>query len=636
MNKDELQQLSEETLKRVIDNLGGCARSNQQEMTQAVAKSLAEKRNLVVQAGTGVGKSIGYLTPLLLHAALSEQVQIVATSSLALQRQITSRDAPAVAEAVEEETGKAVNVQVLKGWSNYLCRLRLNQGDDALLWDDAYSGATGAEEVAALREWGLECESGDKDDVPFKVSPASWRQVSVSRRECIGRACPFLDECFPAAAKEKAFDADVIVTNHALLAVMVGGNPEIFPDFDAVVIDEAHDLASRVRTQGTVQLWPSQIRRLARVARSLSRTGAGDLEDASHRLEAALDDCAEGLVVIRSEQLSAAMMAVDDASRSLRSSIKGAKGATEEITVARVRAGLEGIDEVMDAWSREPEQMILWIGKSRNDERYVNIAPLAVSPQLYSTLFSQHTTVLTSATLSVGGNFEQIKWASGIGRGECDYLDVGTPFDPGKQGILYVAAHLADPGRDWPDDQALAELLALVEASGGGMLGLFSSWRAAEAATEFLRENTELAVLFQRDDNVPALVEEFRRDRDSCLIGTMSLWQGVDVPGDSCRLVVLDRIPFPRPDDPIVAAQQRAAERAGRSSFHEVSLAPAALALAQGAGRLLRGMDDRGVVAILDSRIHTRRYGQYLRNSLLPYWTSTHSDTVKAALRRLA
>ena len=252
-------------------------------------------------------------------------------------------------------------------------------------------------------------------------------------------------------------------------------------------------------------------------------------------------------------------------------------------------------------------------------------------------LFDGRTVVLTSATLAVGSSFASVAGSLGLqgpGAPKWRGVDVGSPFDYRSQGILYVAKHLAKPGRGVSDEQ-LDELLELLEASGGGALGLFSSRRAAEDAAEALRERTELPILCQGDASLPSLVKEFTDDPAASLFGTMSLWQGVDVPGHSCRLVVIDRIPFPRPDDPLGTARTRATERAGGNGFMTVSASHAAVRLAQGAGRLIRSSGDRGVVAVLDSRLATARYGSFLTRSLPPLWRTTDRQTVLGALKRL-
>jgi len=244
--------------------------------------------------------------------------------------------------------------------------------------------------------------------------------------------------------------------------------------------------------------------------------------------------------------------------------------------------------------------------------------------------------VATSATLALGGKFETISKALGQPEG-FRALDVGSPFDFAKQGILYVAAHLPRPTQSGLSDAAGTELLSLVTTLGGRSLGLFSSRRAAQQAAELVRAKTDLTVLLQGDESLPILVRRFREERNSCLFGVMSLWQGVDVPGDACQLVVIDRLPFPRPDEPLAAARSEAVDASGGSGFASVSVPIAAVRLAQGVGRLIRSNDDRGVVAILDSRLETARsYGSFLRNTLPPFWYTTKPAIVQGALKRLA
>jgi ATP-dependent DNA helicase DinG len=267
----------------------------------------------------------------------------------------------------------------------------------------------------------------------------------------------------------------------------------------------------------------------------------------------------------------------------------------------------------------------------------LRVAPLSVAALLRSRLFDTSTTVLTSATLTIGGSFDAMAQAWGLADGP-DWLglDVGSPFDHAKAGILYIAAHLPAPGRDGAGSEAqLDEIATLIEACDGRTLGLFSSMRAAKAAAEAMRERLETPVLCQGDDGTAALVEQFAADPQTSLFGTLSLWQGVDVPGPSCSLVIIDRIPFPRPDDPLLTARQRAVAARGGNGFMTVAAGHAALLLAQGAGRLLRRSEDRGVVAILDSRMATARYGGYLRASLPPFWATTDRAVVTEALARL-
>ena len=638
----DLVAATSDLLAAVVASRGGDPRPQQQEMAAAVAQAIEEDGRAVIQAGTGVGKSFGYLVPTMLQASSSGKRQLVSTASLALQRQIVSSDGPAV-QAVLEERGEPVpDLALLKGWSNYLCRERLERGltGTDFLWESPSSAALGSEQVEEIRAWAEQTTTGDRDDVDFPVSRAAWSQVSVSKRECLGASCPFVEDCFPAQAREAAFAADVVVTNHALLGVYANGRPEVLPEFQTLVVDEAHDLPSRVRSQGTAQISGGIVARAARRVRRRGKVGGAALEEAADLLSAALEHSELGLVRVRADELRAALNQLDAAVAEARTSLKGPpskQGATAEGELRLARGALDELSAGTDAWSADAEHTITWISESSSGARLLNIAPLNVAHLLASNVFLGHPVVLTSATLALGGSFEQIAIQTGIDRDGADarFLDVGTSFSPEKQAILYQTPHLPPPGRDGHSAQFYDELVDLVQASGGGALGLFSSHQGALRAAEAVRAETDLTVLLQGEDNLPSLVRRFAAEPDTCLFGTLSLWQGVDVPGPACRLVVIDRIPFPRPDDPLVQAQTDAATRRRRSAFLDVSLAPAALLMAQGAGRLLRSSADRGVVAILDSRMCTRSYGDYVRRSMLGYWPTTRRETVLASLRRL-
>lgn len=636
----DLAEVCATVLERTVSDLGGQERPQQAEMVAAVASALEGGRNLMVQAGTGVGKSFGYLIPLMTRSATTGGHQLIATSSLALQRQILTKDAPVVAQAVAAELGASITYAPLKGWANYLCRYRLSGGYGAqdALWEDRDSARTSAQQLQALKEWAQESECGDRDDVPFAVGQAAWRHASVSKRECLGRKCPFIEECFPAAAREKALAADVVITNHALLGIYVNGRPDVLPAFEAVVVDEAHDLVPRVRSQGTNSLSPSIVRRASRSMKAVSSAGAERLMDVADILEAALEGVDEGLVTLRSESLSQAMSGVDQAVRDSRQDLRRETEGADDAALHLARAALDDLEGVLDAWSTEPEKTITWVSVSQVGYRTLNLAPLGVESLLAKNLFSDVPAILTSATLTIGGDFKATLRQTGMewGDNDCECLDVGTSFEPAAQGILYVASHLDEPGRDGRQNDFLEEMVDLIRASNGGVLGLFSSRSGAEAAAEYVRSQTDFEVLVQGEDALPTLVSRFREGHDTCLFGTISLWQGVDVPGPSCRLVIIDRIPFPRPNDPVTQARSRAAAQGGRNAFMEVSLAPAALLMAQGAGRLLRSSEDRGVVAVLDSRLTTKRYGEYIRRSMPPLWPTNERQVVLGALGRLS
>jgi ATP-dependent DNA helicase DinG len=285
------------------------------------------------------------------------------------------------------------------------------------------------------------------------------------------------------------------------------------------------------------------------------------------------------------------------------------------------------------------EYDVLWVSESERFGRQVNCAPLSVAGLLRSQVFDSHPVVLTSATLKIGGDFRAVAASLGLAGEDATAwrgIDVGSPFDYRSQGILYVARHLPPPGRDGIGPEALAEVAELLWAADGRTLGLFASQRSAEAAARYCREHVpERLVLCQGDAHLTRLTAEFVDDPEASLFGTLSLWQGIDVPGDTCRLVVIDKIPFPRPDDPLMQARQQAVSEAGGNGFMAVAATHAGLLLAQGSGRLIRTLTDRGVVAVLDPRLVTARYGSFLKASMPDFWMTTDRETAIGALRRL-
>lgn len=641
----EPSAIAREVLDAVVAAMGGSRREGQVEMVDRIVRALEDGSHLLVQAGTGTGKSVGYLVPLLVHCATMGERALVSTATLALQRQILTKDAPAVVDAVGAVTGVRPKVAVLKGWSNYLCLHRVDGGypDEGTLFEEfgpaaggKRSGELGAQ-VLRLREWARTTETGDRDDLVPGVPDRAWRQVSVSKRECLGKSCPLIDDCFAQASREEANDADLVVTNHSLFGIHCTGENDLFPEVGPVVIDEAHELAERVRDQASRAVSAGLVSRVARVVRSQTKADASDLEAAGLALDAALDGIEAGLLTDRPAPLLEAMRLLDDASRRAASSVQDSSADAAAKTLAR--AAVDEIRGVIAAWSAEPEEMI--VSLSRPEDRstqLLTIGPLDVAPALGLKGFGERPAVLTSATLALGGSFEAMAREAGFMITPVPWsgVGVGTPFDPAAQAIMYIAASLPDPGPGGISAPALDELVALATAARGGVLGLFSSWRAAQAGAQALRERTGLEVYMQGDETLSALVDRFRQNPDSCLVGTLSLWQGVDVVGDACRLVVIDRIPFPHRDDPVTKARSIDAERRGFSGFQTVSLTRAALLMAQGAGRLLRSPEDRGVVAVLDRRLLTKGYGSFIRDSMPRMWPTTDPEIVRQALARLS
>ena len=650
-----------ELLATAVAALGGSERSGQLQMASAVANAFETGEHLAVQAGTGTGKSLAYLVPAIVRAVSDNTPVVVSTATIALQRQLVDRDLPQLVDALCDALPRAPRFALLKGRQNYLCLNKVHNGSAANPDDESQDELFQPQAVTALGRdvhrltaWASTTESGDRDDLKPGVADRSWTQVSVSARECLGMArCPFGTECFAERARGSAGRADVVVTNHALLAIDAVADSAVLPEHQLLVVDEAHDLVDRVTAVATGELTSTA---LGVGSRRITRLVEPELmqrwERASANFTAAIQRANPGRIDHLDDELATHLTALRDAATAARSAIDMSP-ADAKAASARAEA-VASLTEIADTASRMltsfapaiPDRTdVVWLEHEDNrgsTRAVLRVAPLSVAGLLRNRLFAGSTAVLTSATLTVGGSFDAMATAWGLADAQGDAetrwrgIDVGSPFQHAKAGILSVAAHLPPPGRDGTGSaEQLSEIADLVTAAGGRTLGLFSSMRAARAAAEAMAERLSTPVLCQGDDGTAALVEQFAADAATSLFGTLSLWQGVDVPGPSLSLVIIDRIPFPRPDDPLLSARQRAVAARGGNGFMAVAASHAALLLAQGAGRLLRGVDDRGVVAVLDSRMATARYGGYLRASLPPFWPTTDAAAVRAALERL-
>ncbi len=705
-------------LAAAVADIGGAQRPGQVAMAEAVGVAMRTGVHLAVQAGTGTGKSLAYLVPAIRHAMEHGTTVVVSTATIALQRQLIERDLPRLAGALAASLGRAPEFAILKGRRNYLCLLRA-QGETPAdpgdtLFDPAATSAVGRQ-VKRLHEWAAQTKTGDRDELVPGVEDRAWRQVSVSATECIGvQRCPFGSRCHSERARELAGEADVVVTNHALLAIDAIENFTVLPEHDVVIIDEAHELVDRVTSVAADELSDAAVEAAARRCGKLVEDGLiTRLREAGTALERDLTDVPAGRLDFLPQTLGVSLSTVRDAAAACAAQLRSAGGSGEQDMdrVAASRAAAASLEDVSGAAAEilkafavdiaaRPD--VVWLDRPPEDSSRpvtLRVAPLDVGGLLAERLFGKHTVTLTSATLSLGGSFEPLARQWGLpppggwprdrapapvtGRGEDSGpedsgpedtdrensggappapesggddargepaeegqhslewtgLDVGSPFDHPRSGILYIARHLPQPGRDGLPEAYLTELRELITAAGGRTLGLFSSMRAARQAAAELREPLKEAgfpLLCQGEDSTSLLVTQFAADEPTCLFGTISLWQGVDVPGRALQLVVIDRIPFPRPDDPLASARQRTVAARGGNGFMTVAAAQAALLLAQGAGRLLRTMSDKGVVAVLDPRLATARYSGFLRSSLPPFWTTSDPEVVRGALRRLA
>jgi ATP-dependent DNA helicase DinG len=632
-------------------------------MAEAVANALADRHHLLVQAGTGTGKSLAYLVPALVHG----KKVLVATATLALQRQLVERDLPRVKDALEKELKRAISFAVYKGVGNYLCLQKMNADDGTADSEVLVDISSLEKDARRLREWAAKPGiSGDRDDAP-EVDRRVWLANSTSGRECVGAdECRFGRECFAVNAKARAQTADIVVTNHTLLAIEIVDSHPILPERDAVILDEAHEFMDRTTQAVTEELTSG---RVARAANMVRRHMPGKLADAfvkaAEGFADAMDEYGQDYRMRNDEErklnelpdaLAAPVRKIKESAEAVIAKINADSEIVDPDSLAdraRVKGAVNEIKTTAQKMMRMGESQVLWYEPTFST---LYLAPLAVSHVLRENLFTQTPVIATSATLTVGKSFDPIARSLGIltsasaeeesededwsiDPSNVQMLDVGSPFDFANQGMLYLPKELPEPGRDGPSKEALVELGELIDAAGGRTLALFSSWRGVEMADEHLRRvlaELPIAIITQkRGDSVGALVERFADDPTSILLGTMSLWQGVDVPGPSCTLVAIDRIPFPRPDDPVMSARAAEADAAGGSGFMQVSLPRAALLLAQGTGRLIRSVDDRGVVAILDSRIVNKRYGSILLNSMPPLWRTSDGKTVKESLKRL-
>ncbi len=657
-----------EWLADVVDALGGQDRPGQQRMATEVAKALESGTHLLVQAGTGTGKSLAYLIPAVDYALGSESPVIIATATLALQNQIIKRDLPRLLETLSPSLTRAVDVALLKGRANYVCKHKLHGAaapadDDSLL---ATTDVTGqplsqmGEEVVRLREWAEETDTGDRDDLKPGVTDEVWRQVSVTARECIGASkCPFAEECFSELAREAAGKADIVVTNHAMLAIAAFEDLNLMPEADAIIIDEAHELTDRVTSAVTLHLSGPMIRTVAKQARQEAAVVASDLTDAAAALEAAFMTAPSGWFAqgLNEQQLNA-LEAVRNETRQMISDLKGS-GSTDtedsqrQLVKNRLTEILDTTEQILTAGSQPQGSTVVWATRPSHFEPgqgwieadpssapLLYTAPLSIAGKFRDKLLDDTTTILTSATLTVGGKFDAITGDLGYtlnGGAKYQTLDVGSPFEYPKQGILYVADDLPKPGPQ-PTAQSHERLEQLLKASRGGALCLFSSRSAAKSAADEmrLRFGDQMNILVQGEATLSGLIEAFIDDPTACLFGTLTLWQGVDVPGNALRLVTIDRIPFPRPDDPLSSARARHISQRGGNGFMAVSATHAAVRMAQGAGRLIRSTSDRGVVAVLDSRLATAGYGGFLRASMPDFWSTRSLDQVLQSLTRLS
>jgi ATP-dependent DNA helicase DinG len=612
-------------LGRVVDLLPAAEdRPGQREMAERVAAAVDSGRHLVVQAGTGTGKTLAYLVPLIVAGRRT----VVATATKALQDQLATKDLPLLAE----QLGIDFDWSVLKGRSNYLCLQRLrevNDPGDGQLELEAMAVTTRSE-IKKLADWAGETRTGDQAELSWTPTDAAWRSVSVGSDECPGaERCPLGDPCFAEQARRRAAVSDVVVVNTYLYGLHVGSGGVILPEHDVVVFDEAHVLEDVMSDTVGVTIAPGRFSTLAATVRRIiddptligsiaeladavrevlrAHVGARLPVPAPPAIREVLTDCRVRLQRV-AEALAAIDPGIEDAKqRKLRAQTMNAR------TIEQVDLALGEHDGYVEFVSGSPESPRL------------EIAPLDVGPKLAAGVWGTTTAILTSATIP-----SSLPTRVGMPADRVDVVDVGSPFDYQHHSLLYCAMHLPDPRSDGYRTAVHDELTSLITAAGGRTLALFTSWKAMDEAAEAVRGRVPFRILTQRDLPKPALVRTFADDEATCLFATAGLFQGVDVPGRTLSLVVIDRIPFPRPDDPLLSARR---ELLGRVAFSQIDIPRAAMTLAQASGRLIRTADDRGVVAVLDRRLGAANYRWDIVRALPPMRRTRDRDEVEAFLR---
>lgn len=589
-----------ELLDTVIGRLSHAEqRVGQADMVRHVADAIDTGTTLVVQAGTGTGKTLGYLVPIL----AAGRTAVIATYTKALQDQLASVDLPLLEAACADRPDLSFSWAILKGRNNYLCRQRVSEietGQDQLQLND--TPADVVREIRDLVAWADETETGEISDVPFTVGDSAWRKVSLGSDECPGAAkCSFGETCFTERARERAKNANVIVVNFTLYGLDLEQDREFLPDHDVVVFDEVHELEDVISETASVSLTGRMIATAAETARlalarqklpnALAKTGK-ELDEVlqryiGQRLPQPLPPDIEGTIGNAAQQCGLI-------SDELRATINETPELLRAVsTITRMN---ESLDKVLTGGSN----MVVFVTDVRGAAR-LTAAPKRVD-RVLGQLWDDTTAILTSATIPPG-----LPRRLGLAFDDDDIVRVASPFDYEKQSLLYLADDLPVPNDAQRSAKLQSRIRELISLSGGSALVLFTSWSVLRDTADALDGKLGKGVNLYRQDDMPkkALLDAFRQDHASCLFATRGFFQGVDVPGDALRLVILDKVPFPAMNDPLLDARR---DEAGSSAFMTVDVPIAAASLAQAAGRLIRTATDHGVVAILDPRLSTKRY----------------------------
>ncbi len=595
------------------------ARVEQQELASAIDKCIAEENILVAEAGTGVGKTYAYLVPAL---TCGKQV-IISTGTRHLQDQLFHTDLPVVKQVLR----RSPKVALLKGRANYLCQQRLMKA----FHNPAFREPKLAKHLETIRNWAEQTRTGDTSEV-MNVPESSpvWSYVTSSDDFCRDHEPDDLAGCFVSKARKRAMEADIVVVNHHLfcadLALKEGSFGEILPDTDVVIIDEAHQLPETAALFFGQRLSSRQLFDLARDSHAEYLSEApdvGEIRDRAAALEKATRDFRLSLGLEQQREAWAKVQeqpGVSSALEHLQQTLEllyepldaaAARGKGLDSCKRRCLAHLEVLEEYSD---NRDENYVHWFETYRTGFS-LNLTPQNVARPFSSALSQLNCSwVFTSATLAVKGSFEHFETQLGIE--ETDELQVDSPFDYKKNAMLYLPANMPEPQSPMFDESVLSIAEHVVNASEGRCFVLFTSYRALEAAATFMRANCRYPVLVQGQMPKRELVEAFQSLGNAVLLGTSSFWEGVDVRGEALSCVIIDKLPFASPGDPVLQARIQGLQQNGINAFMDFQLPKAVLALKQGVGRLIRDVDDRGVLVICDPRLQTKAYGNTFLDSL--------------------
>lgn len=606
---------------------GGESREGQREMVRTVAAALSRRRHAVIEAGTGIGKSLAYLIP----AAMTGQRVVVATATKNLQDQLAGKDAPSVASHLP----RGVRVAVLKGKGNYLCRNRAQGvGGGQMSFDDGSQVPRGvADQMRRILQWANDTTSGDRDELTFEVDQRAWRALSVTPQECLGRTqCPQGQACFAELAKDRAAESDILIVNTHLYGAHLASGSMLLPEHEYVVFDEAHEVLDIFATLLGTSLNATRLRALAVVARPLlsaqSSERANELTSVADRLATALAQQYErheltGLDEAGERELGRAGELVTQLVEALRT--LSVEGAEAEFRRLRALGPAIHLNNDLARLRNVRDGELLYLSR-RDREVDLELSLVDVGPRLRDELWPGVTAVLTSATVP-----DTLPASLGLER-DCVVEHFDSPFDYRANALLYVPNQFPSRNDDGAEAAIIDELTRLITAASGRTLALFTNRAVMNRVAEAVEDAIETPVLVQGTLSRQRIIEQFRGEPSASLFAVTSFWQGIDVPGHSLSLVTIDRLPFAVPNDPLAEARRSRAA----NPFHEVDLPRAAMLLAQGVGRLIRTSSDRGVVAVLDTRLATSSYRASLFRKLPPMKRTRDRQFVYDFLRKLA